>query len=156
MLEHGDRSRRVYLPAGDRWERVTVASDGALLPTGEVHAGGRSVTAPAPLADIPLFRRLVPQRTCLSRRRFALHVRVPRRAGRVRLATITVAGRRTVVPRPRARHGRVRLVVDLRSLPRRAVVVRAAVRTQRRGTIRDTRLYRTCTAPSPHGQRTVR
>jgi hypothetical protein len=49
----------VYLPAGGRWERVVVSADGSLRPTGDVQAGGRSVTAPAPLADIPVYRRVV-------------------------------------------------------------------------------------------------
>lgn len=58
ILDKGGRSRQVYLPAGARWERVTVAADGALAPTGDVRPGGTTVTAPAPLADIPLYRRV--------------------------------------------------------------------------------------------------
>lgn len=58
ILKKGARSRRVYLPAGAQWERVTVAADGSLAPTGKVAAGGSTVTAPAPLADIPLYRRV--------------------------------------------------------------------------------------------------
>jgi sulfoquinovosidase len=58
VLREGARERRVYLPAGARWERVTVAEDGTLARTGELHEGGRTIVAPAPLADIPLFRRV--------------------------------------------------------------------------------------------------
>ena len=58
VVTSGGRSRRVYLPAGASWERVSVADDGALRGTGDVERGGRSVTAPAPLEDIPVYRRV--------------------------------------------------------------------------------------------------
>jgi sulfoquinovosidase len=79
VLRPGARSRRVYLPAGSSWERVVVSGRGRLQPTGDVQPGGRSVTAPAPLADIPIYKRVV--RRCLAPR-----VPVgPRSVGRVRL-----------------------------------------------------------------------
>jgi len=58
IVQRGARSRSVYLPRGGSWERVTVAADGALKTTGDVGRGGTTVTAPAPLADIPLYRRV--------------------------------------------------------------------------------------------------
>ncbi|MDQ2589212.1 glycoside hydrolase family 31 protein [Saccharothrix yanglingensis] len=48
VYRHGERSREVRLPAGARW------TDHA---TGEVHEGGRTVLADAPLHRIPLFVR---------------------------------------------------------------------------------------------------
>ncbi len=57
ILVEGARARSVYLPRGARWERVVVGDDGAFVPTGDVADGGTSVTAPAPLTDIPLFIR---------------------------------------------------------------------------------------------------
>ncbi|MBA4864729.1 glycoside hydrolase family 31 protein [Streptomyces sp. PSKA54] len=48
VAQAGQRSREVYLPADTRW--VCAAS-------GEVHEGGRTVTAPAPIDHIPVFTR---------------------------------------------------------------------------------------------------
>ncbi|WP_083259543.1 glycoside hydrolase family 31 protein [Cellulosimicrobium cellulans] len=48
VLEAGAREREVYLPAGARW------TDAA---TGEVHDGGRTVRADAPLDVVPVFLR---------------------------------------------------------------------------------------------------
>ncbi|MGW3730157.1 glycoside hydrolase family 31 protein [Streptomyces sp. NPDC000851] len=48
VTQPGQRSREVYLPAGTRW--VCAGS-------GEVHEGGRTVTAPAPIDHIPVFTR---------------------------------------------------------------------------------------------------
>lgn len=58
VLEEGARERRVYLPAGSRWQRLRVGDDGRLLPAAGLEDGGRTVTAPAPIADIPLYRRV--------------------------------------------------------------------------------------------------
>lgn len=58
ILAEGARERRVYLPVGSRWQRLRVGDDGRLLPAGGVEDGGRTVTAPAPITDIPLYRRL--------------------------------------------------------------------------------------------------
>jgi len=57
VLEPGARGRAVYLPAGAAWEPVRVGADGALVAAGAPLPGGRSVTVPVTLADIPLFRR---------------------------------------------------------------------------------------------------
>ncbi|HJC54535.1 MAG TPA: glycoside hydrolase family 31 protein, partial [Candidatus Gemmiger stercoravium] len=48
VLQPGAVSRPVYLPAGADWTE---------LHTGAVHPGGRTVTAAAPLATIPVFLR---------------------------------------------------------------------------------------------------
>jgi alpha-glucosidase len=58
VLEPGATSREVYLPAGSRWQQVVVDDDGALQPLGKPLDGGRTTTAAAPLADIPLFARV--------------------------------------------------------------------------------------------------
>jgi len=57
VLEEGARSREVYLPVGDRWQRVTVGAEGRLVEQGKPETGGRTVTAPAPLEDIPIYVR---------------------------------------------------------------------------------------------------
>ncbi len=142
VLRRGATSRRVYLPAGRSWERVTVAADGILAPTGDVQPGGRTVTAPAPLADIPVYRAV--RSRCVSRRRFAIHFRPPRGAGRVRRALVQVGGRRAVRARRAGRGRTFRAVVDLRGTGTRRVVVRITLRTSR-GRIRlPSRVYRTC------------
>jgi alpha-glucosidase (family GH31 glycosyl hydrolase) len=57
VVVEGARSRRVYLPAGSRWEQVVVGADGEFVSTGRVSPGGQSIEAPAPLVDIPIFLR---------------------------------------------------------------------------------------------------
>ena len=47
VLQSGAREREVYLPEG-RWQDIR---------TGEVLEGGRTVTAPAPIDSIPVFKR---------------------------------------------------------------------------------------------------
>ena len=61
IVEQGATSRRVYLPAGATWQRMTVADDGRLVAAagGRPEPGGRSVTAPAPLANIPIYQRVL-------------------------------------------------------------------------------------------------
>jgi hypothetical protein len=82
---------------------------------------------------------------CSSRRRFAVHVRIPRGA-RVRSISATLAGKRVGGARVRGR--RVQLTADLRSM--RRVVARLVVRVRLRGgrTIRSTRTYHPCTRRS--------
>ncbi len=58
VLEEGARSRRVYLPAGSDWQRVVVDAKGRLAPRGKTQAGGRTVSASAPMTDIPIYRRV--------------------------------------------------------------------------------------------------
>ena len=48
ILEHGQRERQVYLPAGTSWKNAY---------TKEIVAGGVTVTCAAPLDTIPLFTR---------------------------------------------------------------------------------------------------
>jgi pimeloyl-ACP methyl ester carboxylesterase len=85
--------------------------------------------APAPVA-------------CVSRRRFVIRLREPRR-GRLATAHVRVDGRRVRVRRAR---GRLVAVVDLRGMGRRTVVVRAVSRTRDGRVVRETRRYRTCVA----------
>ena len=49
VMEMGARERSVYFPAGAAWKNVE---------TGEILAGGRRVTVPAPLDVIPVFERI--------------------------------------------------------------------------------------------------
>lgn len=49
VLEPGARERKVYFPAGSRWESIE---------DGSVHEGGRSETVAAPLDVIPVFRKI--------------------------------------------------------------------------------------------------
>lgn len=58
VLREGARERDVYLPAGSHWQRVVVDDRGRLVPEGKLKKGGRTVSAPAPLRDIPLYRRV--------------------------------------------------------------------------------------------------
>ena len=46
VLNAGDRTKDVYLPAGIKWVEVE---------TGKVYEGGQTVTVDAPLETIPLF-----------------------------------------------------------------------------------------------------
>jgi ABC-2 type transport system ATP-binding protein len=86
---------------------------------------------------------LLPQsRRCLSRRRFEIRVKRGRGKARLRSARVTVAGRRVKV---RRRGGRLRAVVDLRGRQKQRVRVRIVARTRSGKTLRDTRVYRTCT-----------
>jgi len=77
---------------------------------------------------------------CVSRRRFVIRLREPRR-GRLRSARVHVAGERVKV---RRRSGRLRAVVDLRGVAKRKVRVRVVARTTRGKVLRERRTYRTC------------
>jgi hypothetical protein len=80
---------------------------------------------------------------CQGRRRFAITIRVPRRAGRIVATSVTYAGRRAKVTRRGATR---RAIIDLRGLSRRAVRVRIVVRTASGRTYRFTRTYHPCSA----------
>ncbi len=58
VLRKDATSRSVYLPASARWQPLRVAADGSLKPYGEPVAGGRRITAHAPLGVVPLYRRV--------------------------------------------------------------------------------------------------
>jgi ABC-2 type transport system ATP-binding protein len=81
-------------------------------------------------------------RRCLSRRRFEIRVKRGRGKARLRSAKVWVAGKRVKV---RRRHGRLRAVVDLRGRRKQRVTVRIVARTRGGKTLRDERVYRTCT-----------
>ncbi len=124
ILRRGATSREVYLPAGERWERVRVAQDGSLAGEGKLLPGGTRVTADAPLADIPLFRRAVTfrlTRRCVGAGR--LRVRVEGDTGSIttqatRLGSSVVSRRGAVVlsrrtlERTRAKGIRARLELE--------------------------------------------
>ena len=81
-------------------------------------------------------------RRCLSRRRFEIRVKRGRGKARLRSAKVYVEGRRV---RVRRRAGRLRAVVDLRGRRKQRVTVRIVARTRSGKTLRDKRVYRTCT-----------
>jgi ABC-2 type transport system ATP-binding protein len=86
---------------------------------------------------------LLPQsRRCLSRRRFEIRVKRGRGTARLRSARVTVDGKRVKV---RRRAGRLRAIIDLRGRRKQRVRVRIVARTRGGKTLRDTRVYRTCT-----------
>jgi hypothetical protein len=93
------------------------------------------------LAEPPLVG-LPARRSCGSRRRFRIRLRVPARLHPVS-ATVTVDGRRVAVRRGR----RLTAPVDLRGLPRGRFTVRVAVRLRSGRVVRETRRYRTCRRP---------
>ena len=119
ILAPGARSRSVYLPAGERWERVRVAQDGSLAGEGPMLTGGQRVVADAPLADIPLYRRAVPlrlTRRCVGSGR--LRVRIEGETGSA-LTQATRLGRRVVTKG-------TRVVLSRRTMERtRATAIRA-------------------------------
>jgi len=165
VLTQGALARPVYLPAGARWQRVTVDEGGQLVPTGDVRSGGQTVQAPAPLADIPLYGRLgapspagplaslPPGRSCASRRRFRIRLHHPP-GTRLVSAVVRVNGRRVRVLRGR----RLTAVVNLRGLPPGRFTVTIVARTASGQTVRDRRRYRTCTPRRlrPGGRRHAR
>lgn len=91
-------------------------------------------------AAAPQQVELAQSRTCLSRRRFQIRLRVPQRFA-VRSTRVFVDGKRVTV----RRGGRLRAVVDLRGKPKGSVVVSIAVRGRNGRTLTGTRRYRTCT-----------
>ena len=57
VIAPGAASRPVYLPAGASWRRASVDGSGHLVLGGPLLAGGRSVSAPVDVQDIPLYVR---------------------------------------------------------------------------------------------------
>jgi hypothetical protein len=109
VLVEGAVSRRVYLPAGARWQPVRVGENGDWVPSGAPLAGGQTVTAPAPYDDIPIFLRVVHPRVRLActRRgvkvtvygrdlRGVIRIRVDRRHGHRLAVLITLEDARTL------------------------------------------------------------
>jgi alpha-glucosidase (family GH31 glycosyl hydrolase) len=66
ILTEGAVARRVYLPAGALWQRVRVGEQGQWVPAGAPISGGRTITAPAPYADIPIYLRVLQARLRLA------------------------------------------------------------------------------------------
>ena len=76
IVSEGATSRRVYLPAGATWQPVVVGEAGQWITAAPPVAGGQTVTAPAPYADIPLYLRVLHPYLRLSCVRHGLRVRV--------------------------------------------------------------------------------
>ena len=85
---------------------------------------------------------LPPSRRCASHRRFAIHVRSPKRGVRLTSVVVTFNGHR--VPTVRGRHGRVQAIVVATSLPRGTFTVRIQARGSDGRTYRSQRHYHTC------------
>lgn len=66
VTKQGATERGVYLPAGSNWQLVRVGAKGDWISQGRPIAGGQSVTAPAPYADIPIYLRVVTARLRLA------------------------------------------------------------------------------------------
>ena len=78
-------------------------------------------------------------RACVSRRRFAIRLRVPREASVVQ-ATVLVNGKQVAV----RKGARLRSTVNLRSLPKGRFRVEVRLRLADGRTVKDNRRYRTC------------
>lgn len=144
VVTQGASSRSVYLPAGC-WREPD---------SGQVLRGPQSVEYPAPLIVLPYFVRCGsepfsaspattarrPAARCSSRRRFVVHVRLPRGA-HVRSASILGRRARTSV------QGRLlSALVDLRGRGIGRVRVRIVVRLSGGRVLRQTRRYHPCVA----------
>jgi hypothetical protein len=135
----------VIAPDGTPWASFVdgVTGDPAAPAGAGIGIAGRLIGGP-PLRGTEADQRprevLPPARACVSRRRFVIRLREPRR-GRLRSATVTVDGRPVKVRRSR---GRLTAVVDLRGRPRGRFTVRVRARTTTGRAVRDTRRYRTC------------
>jgi ABC-2 type transport system ATP-binding protein len=132
----------VSAPAGARY---TLQLIGGTQVYGPVHGAG-AITFSAIHLELPTLGTdaktrgavLPLSRTCVSRRRFVIHLRGPLRSARV------YVGSRRV--RTAGRHGRLRATIDLRGKPRSTVRVRVVARTTHGRTLRETRRYHTCIA----------
>ncbi len=123
--------------------RYTLQITGGSMVYGPVH-GAAAITLSAIRLELPTVSdaavsqpgaALPAGHTCLSRRRFAIHLR-----RHLRSARVYVAGKRVKV-----RH--LRATVDLRGLERSSVTVLVIAKDARGRRVRETRTYRTC-APS--------
>ena len=134
----------VVAPDGTPWASF---SDGA-LPDPAAPAGGNVGIVGRLVGGPPLVgaeadqtpQEVLPAKKCVSRRRFVIRLREPKR-GRLRSAVVTVDGRRVKVRRSR---GRLTAVVDLRGRSRARVTVRVRARTSTGRVVRETRHYRAC------------
>jgi hypothetical protein len=122
VIEEGARSRTLYLPPGrwiDLWRSARFAEGPGALRLGRaaVLRGGRTVTVPAPLAEIPLFVRA--------------GAVVPLLAPDV--DTLAGVGRPAGVVDARERHDRLRLLAWPRGDSRAGVGHRGRVRSQAGG-----------------------
>jgi hypothetical protein len=146
---------RVLVNQDDHWPVAEGTATGAgsgvyryTIPAGATDADRTSITATVnrtediaegyATVDQRAGSLLGPRRRCASRRVIRVNVRAPRSAGRIRsLRARSTAGRVRVV---RNRQ----IVLDLRRVGRRTVRLRITLRTTRRGTLRQSRTFRTC------------
>ena len=96
--------------------------------------------AKAPPGKVAAAFGLPPAKRCISRRRFAIHLRKPPGVT-IATAKVSVNGKRV---RTRKVKGRFTATVDLRGLPRGRFTVRIRVVTASGKTLRGSRRYRTC------------
>ena len=95
--------------------------------------------APRPKLKVSTVAQLPSTKACVSRRRFAIRLRVPRDAA-VREAIVRVNGKR-VASRTGAR---LRSTVDLRALPKGRFAVEVTLKLTDGTSVKETRRYRTC------------
>jgi len=148
VVTQGAISRSVYLPAGC-WRAPA---------SGQVLRGPQSVEFPAPLTVLPYFVRCAsdplrampastarrPAPRCSSRRRFVVHVRLPRGA---HLRSASVLGPRGRRARLSVRGRWLSALVDLRGRGAGGGRVRIVVRLSGGRVLRQTRRYHPCVTP---------
>src|SRR3954452_3680051 len=116
---------------------------GSSCPAGAANAGADAAASPgAPVSEQPPLQQAVSRRSCASRRRFRIRLRLPRGIHRadVGKATIRVGSGRLRVLRGK----RLTAPVDLRGLPPNRFTVRVRLTLKDGRTVAETRRYRTC------------
>jgi hypothetical protein len=131
-------------PVGDNYGLLRIA----VRPRQPCDDTGTCAAPSAPAIDVAgLAVGLPGARTCLSRRRFAVHFRSPRGV-RIVSARLELAGRRFVAHKGKG--GVLRATVDLRRLPKGVYKLTLRAKTNRGQSIASSRRYRTC-APARRG-----
>jgi WD40 repeat protein len=110
------------------------------VPTATPAPAATPAARPAALPRIGQVVTFPSTHRCVSRRRFAIRLRVPKGLAAIS-AAVFVNGRRVAV----RRGARLRSAVDLRGLPKGRFKVRIAIKLRDGRTIAGTRTYRTCT-----------
>lgn len=138
----GGDDRRVTTSGGMRpdWQAIPLPPAAPVAPVVSTPPAPTALTpTPRPALKVSTVAQLPSARACVSRRSFAIRLRVPRDAG-VREAVVRVNGRRLAV-----RSGaRLRSTVDLRALPKGRFSVEVTLRLADGTSVKETRRYRTC------------
>jgi hypothetical protein len=140
MTDYGPPVRIDGPPANGVWWGALRLNRSAPTPT-QTPTTAQPVQTASTSTAAPLPQRVVPSRTCRSRRSLRIRLRTGRRRSErspIVSSTITVNGRRVRAVRRGA-------TVNLRNLPRGRYSVVIRLRLADGGTVRDVRRYRTCT-----------